>query len=265
MTSASPHNQEMLEELEGHLREEVDRLLGSGVSEDTVFQIALSNLGSPNALGTEFDKLNPGRGEVWMPVKIARVVGVGLAVLVCVLVIPWMGNEKGVLLATHTVGVTLGYLTMFIIGGLAGCSVYARWFSSLGPMQQRSLLRAIFQFANIAAILTSIAILLGMVWARDHLGRYWAWDPKETGGLAVLGWAGLISAARYLNGLKPTMVVFVGILANIITAWAWFGTSMRGGYFQSSPVLGVFMAIQFVVLLASVVPASTVRRHRAKP
>ena len=50
-----------LEELELHLREDFDRLKKTGLSEGAAFEIAVQQLGQPQALKTEFKK----NGTAW--------------------------------------------------------------------------------------------------------------------------------------------------------------------------------------------------------
>src|SRR5688572_20205971 len=177
VAKASGHREELLDELEAHLRDEIDRSRRGGASPDDAFQAAVSKLGAPSALAAEFDKLLHTRRAQWLPVKLARIFCIVAAVLLPVLLLPSIGEKKGLLLACHVVCVTLGYGAMFIIGGLANCYVCAQWLGAPGPTQQYSLRRAIYRFAQGAAILTAIGTILGMFWAKGHWDRYWAWDP----------------------------------------------------------------------------------------
>lgn len=261
MAKASGHREELLDELEAHLRDEMERLRRGGASPDEVFQVAVSKLGAPSALAAEFDKLMLSRRGQWLPVKLARIFCIVAAVLLAV-VLPVLGEKKGLLLASHVVSVTFGYLTMFIIGGLANCYVCAQWLGEPGPTQQYSLRRSIIQFAHVAAVLTAVGTILAMFWARDQWGRYWNWDPKEIGALFVLGWAMTLSGLRWVSRANQATVIFMAILANVITALAWFGTA--GSVDATGTVLGmqsllarpwliVFIVVQFLFLAAGVV------------
>jgi hypothetical protein len=55
-----------LDELESHLREDIHAFVSAGKSADEAFRLAVSRLGGPGPLLTEFNKLkkNPG----WWPV-----------------------------------------------------------------------------------------------------------------------------------------------------------------------------------------------------
>ena len=51
---------DVLDELESHLRDEVERLVQTGEPEERALDLALSRLGPPQALGAEFAKLARG-------------------------------------------------------------------------------------------------------------------------------------------------------------------------------------------------------------
>jgi hypothetical protein len=57
MVTAGIKTPEVLDELESHLRDEVEQQLRSGVSEEHAFEIALQRIGQTDALQTEFQKI----------------------------------------------------------------------------------------------------------------------------------------------------------------------------------------------------------------
>jgi hypothetical protein len=244
MSSASAHRPELLDELEAHLRDEIDRLLAAGIPAGEVFQIATSKLGAPASVAAEFDKLT---GRAWLPVKIARLLVAVIAALVGAAFL-FKLEKAGILLVTHAFTVTLGYSALFIIGGLAICAVGAEWFGGIGPSQRYSLVRSALQFANFSVVFTGLGIVLGAFWARDHLGRYWAWDLKEIGGTLVISWAVLISALGWLRWTHHTVITAAGLLGNAITAWAWFGTNT--GSATPGPLLTAFIVSQLLLVVS---------------
>jgi hypothetical protein len=260
MAQAAGHRCELLDELEEHLREEIDRLLRSGVSPERAFETALSKLGAPATVAAEYEKLTANR-RTWWPVKIARGCAIAVVVLLGLVLILKL-DRIGVLLATHVWCATIGYLSMLVIGGLGMCYICASWFGGPGPTQRGSLLRSIFQFANAAAILASVAALLGMFWAKENWGRYWAWDPKETGAMVIVLWALLISALQWFRAGQLT-VVFFAVLGSALTAAAWFGVEMKLSAGMVSPWLIAFIAIHFV-LLASIPATRRLKKYAAR-
>src|SRR5690242_5281662 len=88
MVEASVYRTDLLDELEEHLREEIERLLRSGTPENGVFEKAVSNLGGPSALASEFEKLSAGSAANWLPVKIARFVVISATIILAAVLIP---------------------------------------------------------------------------------------------------------------------------------------------------------------------------------
>ena len=68
---------EVLEELEGHLRDEIGRLVQAGQPAEQAFDAAVTRLGSPQALAAEFARLAP--TVSWLPVRLAFVVFIAAA------------------------------------------------------------------------------------------------------------------------------------------------------------------------------------------
>src|SRR2546427_12824236 len=105
---------ETLEELENHLRENVDQLIRSGMTETEAFQRAVAQLGSAPTIGSEFQKLNE---STWLPVKVATGIGVAAALALAVFLFArYEGGGANFLLITHVFAVTLGYMTVFLSG-----------------------------------------------------------------------------------------------------------------------------------------------------
>ena len=141
---------------------------------------------------------------------------------------------------------------MFMIGGLGICYVCAQWFGEPSQAQRDSLLRSMFQFANLAAIFVAAGTILGMYWAKANWGRYWAWDPKETCAFLILGCAVLISGLQWIKPAQR-IAVLIGILGNVITAWGWFGANAPSQSVFANPLLFAFICSQFLFLLGGAV------------
>jgi hypothetical protein len=260
MAKASKERPDALDELETHLREEIDRLIRAGTSADQAFDLAMSRLGTPAALGAEFDKLAQMRRAKWKPATLAQWACLAISVLAFLWLVPRIGDGgMTLLLASHVLSVTIGYGTMFIIGGLAICYVLADWFQRTGPSQRHALHRAIIRLAAISAVLTTIGTVLSMIWAKQNWGRYWAWDPKESGAAIVLLCALAIIAFAWFKPASHRALVLMAITGNIGTGWGWFGTN-AGGTFPL--LLTAFIASQCLILLAF--SATALRRSEKK-
>ncbi|HTD85108.1 MAG TPA: cytochrome c biogenesis protein CcsA [Candidatus Binatia bacterium] len=248
IADASKHRPETLNELETHLRDEIDRLIQAGTPAEDAFTVAFTTLGSPAALCAEFDKLEQLRRAKWKPATFAQWACIAIAVLFALALVPRIGHGRmTLLLASHVLTVSVGYVMMFIIGGLAICHVLADWFQRTSSSQTYALRRTIFQLATISAVLTAIGILLGMMWAKHNWSRYWAWDPKETGAVIVLVCATFTMGVRWFRPASHNALVIMGILGNIGTGWGWLGANTFG---HISPLLIAFFGTQCLLLTA---------------
>ena len=108
-----------LEELENHLREEIERLIKSGLSDQCAFDISISQIGRPEHLKREFKKT-----EKWfMNKKLMILVGV-LAVLVgTAMILPALHLyvEQGSMVHNAAVGFLFG-IPVTLLG--MGTAVY---------------------------------------------------------------------------------------------------------------------------------------------
>src|SRR5262245_13672969 len=218
---------ETLDELENHLRETTEALVQSGLTEREAFQRAVKQLGTAPAIASEFQKLNE---PTWAPVKVAIGTGVVTALALAIALIARLdAGRTSFLLASHVFTITLGYTITFLIGGLGICFVGRRCFSDFSPSRLRSLTRATFILGCMAAGLTAVGVVLGIVWAKAEWGRYWAWDPKEIGGFSAVAWLACFLFAHRFSSGGARGVLVMSVLGNIVVSLAWFGTNLPGG------------------------------------
>src|SRR5947209_9699068 len=186
MRAAPKLNHETLDELENHLRESVDQLVRSGMTEPEAFRHAVAQLGGAPAIGAEFQKLEH---RTWLPVRVVIGIVVTAALALAILLLRRLdAGQSSFLLASHVFTVAVGYTTTLLVGALGICFVGQRCFSEFSLVRVRSLTRVTFTLGCVAAGLTAVGVILGMVWAKAEWGRFWAWDVKETGGFAVIVW-----------------------------------------------------------------------------
>jgi hypothetical protein len=227
MMAAARLSRESLDELENHLRENVDQLTRSGMTEIEAFQRAVTQLGGPPSIASEFQKLDQ---STWLPVKVVIGIAVTEALALAIFLIArFDAARSGLLLANHVFSVTLGYTVTFLVGALGICFVGQRCFSDFSPSRMRFLTRVTFVLGCIAAGLTTIGVFLGMLWAKAEWGRFWAWDPKEIGGLSVIVWLICFLAIHRLRRITAHGVLVMSIIGNIVVSLAWFGANLLAG------------------------------------
>jgi ABC-type transport system involved in cytochrome c biogenesis permease subunit len=230
--------------------------------EAEAFRRAVTQLGSLNTIASEFQKLNRG---TWRPLQV--ITGIGVIVLLAmpiVLITRFDASPRSLLLAGHIFTVTLGYTATFLVGALGICFVGQRCFSDLPPPPMRSLTRITFILGSVAASLTALGIILAMVWAKAEWGRFWAWDPKETGAFSVIVWQiGFLVAHRFAS--RGGALLVLSVLGNIVVSLGWFGANLLSVH-HSSPwnyalalVLGAAVVANLAVFFLGFAPAGCLR------
>jgi hypothetical protein len=247
---------EVLDELESHLRDEVRRLMQAGHLEEQAVALAASRLGSSRSLAAEFAKV--AAPAPWLPARLVPLAAIILGSLFLGYGLPRWWEHGGAILAIHVCSVTLGYGALFFVGLLAVLYVARRPFRDLSAGQMKSLARAVFALTAASTLLTLTGVLLGSVWAKDHLGRYWGWDPKEIGGACVLAWDFAILLLFWLRRVPERIVIQLGILGNIVVGVAWFGSIP-----QLLAWLLVFILTQLALFGVGFVPAGRLRSREA--
>ena len=226
MVTAPKVGPETLDELENHLRENLEQLVRSGMTEAEAFQRAVTQLGGAPAIASEFQKLNE---STWLPAKVVTWLGAGVALFLILLFVRRDDLQSDLLLASHVFSVSLGYTMTFLVGALGICFVGQRCLSDFSHGRMRSLTRVTFMLGCVAMVLTAVGIILAMVWAKAEWGRYWAWDPKETGASFVIIWqACFLFAHRFACG-SARGVLIMSLLGNIVVGLGWFGANLLSG------------------------------------
>ena len=259
---------EWLEELEGHLRDEVQRLVQAGQPMEQAFAAAVAQVGGAPALAAEFARGTP--ASPWWPVRVAVIASIALAgLLVGVLFTSGrLGDPLGLLLATHVTAVTLGYTLTLLVGTLAACYVLARPFGKPDPRQIQGLVRATGRMTAAALVLTALGVVLGGFWAERSLGRFWGWDAKETGGALVILWDVAVLAVFASRLLGAHAMLLLGLAGNVVVALAWFGPSVLGigqhSYGYPPPVMPLvwFVSAQAALACLGLVPAGYLSKRK---
>ena len=261
MRSSGIRSSRRLEELENHLREDIRVLVEAGKPEAQAFELAVQRLGSPYSLQGEFDKIK--RPLIW-PVKIGFALCFGAVILAsAVLGTHLVAGKISLLLFAHALCVTAGYGLTFVSGGLGICHVCYRSFHALSPVRRQSLNQAVHLFSRLAAVLVVFGVILGMIWAKPNLGRYWGWDPKEIGGLCVIVWLLVLAAVQRCRRIGERAAMLVSIVANAVVGLAWFGAGMIDRSHRTPGVemaggwvlLAVFVGVNLCFLIVGMIPA----------
>jgi hypothetical protein len=255
-----------LDELEAHLREELDHTLAPAL--DAAWADSVASLGDPNVLAAEFAKVRPDSG--WLPARLVSALACGVTLLLLALFGLAMLRRGDPLLSAHVVLVTLGYLTTFLIGALGVCFALMRPFAEWHTVRSRSLRRVAAPLTVFGGGCTLAGMLLGMRWAAQEWGVAWSWDSRETGALAVVVGNGALAVLLMLPRVADSARMALALLNSVLVSLAWFhpllglgwGTRHSDGIptWAYPALLGALVAQAGLVLLA-VTPERWLRRR----
>lgn len=258
-----------VDELEGHLRDEVDALTRAGRPADEALDVAMSRLGQPADLGAEYAK-NPALFTPWLPVRVAWLCGALLAVATIVPMWPKLAaGGTTALLAGHMAAVMVGYVAVFLVGFLASCYFLARPFRDLSTGQEATLRRAGLILSGAAAALTAGGILVGTVFCPDaKTGWAFGLSTHEVCGLGVLAWTAVMFAGfwRQRRAVPVGTLMVLGVVGNVLVLFAWLGATaieqqLNGRPVSYAPVVSLVLA-QAVIGAAALAPAGCLRTTR---
>ncbi len=137
-------------------------------------------------------------------------------------------------LATHVIVITIGYVAVFVAGGLGTLFVLLGVFSKgLDKPTAKKLTSATYGIIALATIASFVGTILGGIWADQSWGRFWGWDPKENGALMIVLWCAIILHARWGGLVRERGIAVLAIFGNVVCAWSWFGTNMLGAGLHS--------------------------------
>ena len=93
-----------------------------------------------------------------------------------------------------------------------------------------------FDLENLYTNMTSASFLalffclfgtvLGGIWADQSWGRFWGWDPKENGALAIVIWLLVLIHGRLAGILQDRGYAAGMIITNAVVALSWFGVNL---------------------------------------
>ncbi|MFP4149021.1 MAG: cytochrome c biogenesis protein CcsA [Nitriliruptoraceae bacterium] len=98
---------------------------------------------------------------------------------------------------------------------LVAAALVARWFVPYLP-STATMDGLAHRLTAFAFVLWTVGTIAGAMWAEVSWGRFWGWDPKETGAfLTWIAYAGYLHA-RATRGVKGRGAAWIGIAAFIV-------------------------------------------------
>ncbi len=108
-------------------------------------------------------------------------------------------------------------LTRFLTinGVMVAAALVARWFVPLLP-STATLDGIAHRTIAFAFVMWTVGTIAGAMWAEQSWGRFWGWDPKETGAfLTWVAYAGYLHA-RATTGIKGRGAAWIGVWSFVV-------------------------------------------------
>ena len=112
---------------------------------------------------------------------------------------------------------TRGGLTRFLTVNLVmvAAALIARWFVPFLP-STATLDGLAHRTIAFAFVMWTVGTIAGAMWAEQSWGRFWGWDPKETGAfLTWVAYAGYLHA-RATRGIKGRGAAWIGLWSFVV-------------------------------------------------
>ncbi len=264
-----PLHRDAVAELEEHLRDAVQRHVENGLPQDVAWTKAMDELGSPDSIMVEFNKLPRYAVYRWWPARIVMGTYFIVALLLSSLIIARILEGKvETLLALHVMSTTLGYTAVFAISAIAAWSVISRAFRGWTDAETEVFSRTTRCVSMTALILTLLGVVSGGCWVYRQTAQYWSWNLKEIGGVTLVAWNALVLVLlNRRNNERIGMVL--GLMGAVLVTLCWFGPIFlssetfhnHSGRSMPIRVALIEVASLFTLLCLVYLPAGRVR-HR---
>lgn len=171
-------------------------------------------------------------------------------------------------LAVHVLTITTGFCAVFLAGFISAARLTANAFSrgNFGEESGRTA-KTVYGVLRFALFFSFAGTMLGGIWADMSWGRFWGWDPKENGALAVILWLAFCIHARAFKMCSDRLFLATAVFGNVVAAWAWFGVDLMGVGLHSYGFMdgGWFWFSAFALSQISIMPLALVKYRDASP
>jgi ABC-type transport system involved in cytochrome c biogenesis permease subunit len=126
-------------------------------------------------------------------------------------------------LTIHVLTIVSSYAGGTLAWGLANVSLFLIIFGKNKADTIKMLSTFIYRALQIAVLLLAAGTFLGGWWAAYSWGRFWGWDPKETGALIALVCYVIPLHMRYIGWIRDFGMAVSGILCYAMILFSWYG------------------------------------------
>lgn len=145
-----------------------------------------------------------------------------------------MGNLAAVLnsnfwLSTHVTTVTIGYSAGLLAAIIAHIYIAAKVFRLTSDQEfYKSLHKMMYGVLCFCTLFATVGTILGGIWANYSWGRFWGWDPKENGALAIVLWNLIILHGRIGGIFKEFGIAIMCVFGGMVVVASWWGVNQLG-------------------------------------
>ncbi len=133
---------------------------------------------------------------------------------------PWRFHVRALQWDLALFGIVWGGYLFVTLFWLSGDKLIARLPSP------KVLDRGAYYSILVAFLLVAVVLVTGALWAHYAWGRYWGWDPKETGALVIWCTYALYLHMRYTYNWSGVPVALVGVLGFFIILAGFLGVNL---------------------------------------
>ena len=135
--------------------------------------------------------------------------------------------------AISAAALTLAYSLLFqnpvatvVAPAVVGLGTLAAWWALPYLPDAAALDSLAYRTTAFAFPILTFGVIAGAVWAEQSWGRYWGWDPKETGAfLTWVAYAGYLHS-RATRGLRGRGAAGIGVLAFLILMFTYYAVNL---------------------------------------
>ena len=133
-------------------------------------------------------------------------------------------------LATHVTCIAIGYACAIISSLMGHFYIFSKCFQKITSRPNHHPMDRLYRNMNstvfFALFFCLFGTILGGIWADQSWGRFWGWDPKENGALAIVIWLLVLIHGKMSGILKEREFSAGMMLTNVIVALSWFGVNL---------------------------------------
>ncbi len=133
---------------------------------------------------------------------------------------PWFISFR-----SHPWSFGLLLLTLLVEAVLLSQLLWPGSFMSRLP-EVSTLEGAAYKTISLSFFLMTVVLITGALWAHYAWGRYWAWDPKETGALAIWITYAIYLHARRTAGLSGPFSSVIGVFGFFVIIVGFLGVNL---------------------------------------